>query len=73
MYYIIYNVVIVESRTDHPGAPPVASYPAEEIDVSKKMRAKILSLWKKGHNVWEISQITGASESVVMAVVDGRA
>ena len=43
------------------------------IKVSKKLKAKILSWWKKGKNVWEISQLTGASETVVMEVVQERA
>ena len=41
--------------------------------MSKKMKAKILKLWKDGKNVWEISQITGVPEHLVMDVVQGRA
>jgi hypothetical protein len=41
--------------------------------VSKKLKTKILRWWKMGKNVWEISQLTGASERVVMEVVLGRA
>ena len=40
--------------------------------MSKKLKAKILSLWKQGRNVWEISQLTGAPEKDVMDVVQGR-
>jgi hypothetical protein len=41
--------------------------------MSKKMKVKILSLWKQGKNIWEISQITGASEPEIMDIVQGRA
>lgn len=40
--------------------------------MSKKIKAKILSLWKQGKNVWEISQICSVPESEVMDVVQGR-
>lgn len=38
--------------------------------MSKKLIANILKLWKEGRNVWEISQLTGASEQDVMSVVN---
>ena len=41
--------------------------------MSKKMIAKIVSLWKSSHNVWEISQITGVSEREVLEVVNDPA
>lgn len=37
--------------------------------MSKKNQAKIKSLWKKGRNIWEISQITGVSEKEVTEFV----
>lgn len=37
--------------------------------MSKKNQAKVKSLWKQGRNVWEISQLTGVSESEVSAFV----
>lgn len=40
-----------------------------EPKISKALRAKILRWWKKGKNIWEISQLTGASETVVTIVV----
>lgn len=40
--------------------------------MSKKLKAKILSLWKKGHNIWEISQLTGASEKEVTEIVTAK-
>lgn len=33
------------------------------------MSKKIKALWKQGRNVWEISQLTGVSESKVAQVV----
>ena len=39
---------------------------------AKALKTKILSLWKNGRNVWEISQLTGVSERDVMDVVQGR-
>ena len=36
---------------------------------SKKNIAKVRRWWKAGRNVWEISQLTGLDESVVMAIV----
>lgn len=41
--------------------------------MSQKTKAKIVKFWKQGKNVWEISQLTGVSESLVMDVVQGRA
>ena len=37
--------------------------------MSKKNQEKIKSLWKKGRNVWEISQLTGLSEESISAFV----
>lgn len=37
--------------------------------ISKKTALKILRLWKKGRNIWEISQLTKVSESVVYDVI----
>lgn len=39
--------------------------------MSKKMRMRIWQLWKRGRNVWEISQIVGVSEAQVWEVVGG--
>ena len=44
----------------------------KEQKMTNKLKSKILSLWKLGKNVWEISQITGASEKDVMDVVQER-
>jgi hypothetical protein len=38
--------------------------------MSKKNEAKVLSLWKQGKNVWEISQLTGQTESDIMRLVN---
>lgn len=46
---------------------------ADKKPVTKKQKTKIMRLWKKGRNVWEISQLTGKSESIVMDVVQERA
>lgn len=43
------------------------------INMSQKKKAEVMSLWKKGKNVWEISQLTGLSEPEVMDIVQGRA
>ncbi len=40
------------------------------IVVSAKIKSQIKALWKKGHNVWKISQLTGQSERVVSDVVN---
>lgn len=37
---------------------------------TKKEIAKVKSLWKKGRNVWEISQITGLSEQEILDIVN---
>ena len=37
--------------------------------MTKKNQAKARALWKKGRNVWEISQITGIPESDVIYAV----
>jgi len=48
------------------------SLEAPVIKGSKKTKSQILALWKKGRNIWEISQLTGASEVVVSEVVNDR-
>lgn len=37
--------------------------------MSKKNQAKVKAMWKKGLNVWEISQITCISESDISSFV----
>ena len=37
--------------------------------MSKKNQAKVKVLWKKGRNIWEISQLTGVTESEVYGLV----
>ena len=34
------------------------------------MKKTIKALWKKGRNVWEISQLTGVDESKILEVVN---
>lgn len=36
------------------------------------MKKTIKVLWKKGRNVWEISQLTGVSESKNLEVINAR-
>ena len=38
--------------------------------MSKRLRARILGWWGKGKNVWEISQLTGASEAEVWETIN---
>jgi hypothetical protein len=38
--------------------------------MTKAKLKKVLSMWKKGHNVWEISQITGVSEQEIYKVIN---
>ena len=37
--------------------------------MNKRIKARILKLWKEGRNVWEISQLTGVSEQEIMDIV----
>ena len=37
--------------------------------MSKRNQSKIKALWKQGRNVWEISQLTGVSESDVYGFI----
>ena len=37
--------------------------------MSKRNQAKVKTLWKQGRNVWEISQLTGVTESDVYGFV----
>lgn len=38
--------------------------------MTKKLKAAILKWWQKGKNVWEISQLTGATEQQVYEVIN---
>ena len=38
--------------------------------MSKRLRARILGWWGTGKNVWEISQLTGASEAEVWETIN---
>lgn len=37
--------------------------------MTKKQQAAVKRLWKQGHNVWEISQLTGCSEREIVEFV----
>jgi len=39
--------------------------------MSQKLIAKIRSLWRAGHNLWDISQSTEATERQVLNAVNG--
>lgn len=72
--YLTRNAHIIDSMASNKASLPRLgdSGAKEKIMMSKKLKAKILSLWKKGRNIWEISQLTGATEKDVMDVVQGR-
>lgn len=36
--------------------------------ITKAMISKVARWWKAGKNIWEISQLTGIAESVVMEI-----
>ena len=35
------------------------------------MKNKVKTLWKKGHNVWQISQLTSLTEEKILEIVNG--
>jgi hypothetical protein len=42
------------------------------MKVPKSTIKKVKSLWKSGKNAWEISQITGLPESVILDIVNSN-